>query len=123
MSAPADDLEGLVERLQAPIRIVGTTSEDACETGSCPPTPILIYDDLRLDAAAAIIRLRGEKDELRAALVNSRDTLVFMRVRGSLAIAAFVRGTSDRRERVVEMLDRLDDTIAAVCTALKEPNE
>lgn len=49
-----DDLDGLVERLQAPIRIVGTTSEDACE----------IYDDLRLDAAAAIMRLRGENERL-----------------------------------------------------------
>lgn len=60
--ASTDDLDGLVEMLKKPVRIVGVSSEDATE----------IYDDLRVDASAAIIRLREDIASARSDLDRYR---------------------------------------------------
>lgn len=54
--------EKLVERLQAPVRIGGTTSEDSYE----------VYDELRLEAATALTAAQARIRELEAELTASR---------------------------------------------------
>lgn len=61
----ADDIERLCKRLEAPIGYGGQNSEDGYE----------IHDKLRLEAAAALRRLAGERREARAELAKAMDTI------------------------------------------------
>ncbi len=70
-----------------------------------------------VERMAFIVRAVNCHDELVSALEKASEALVFMRVKGSVAIAGFVRDTGARAP-VVEMLDHLDVAIVGVRAAV-----
>jgi len=71
------------------------------------------------NAADRIEELEVALRKAQEALNHASAALVFMRVKGSVAIAGFVRDSKERTP-VVEMLDRIDDSIVVVRAAIAE---